>query len=57
MLSTTIFVETSSTLTNQLPKQKKINLDLEKSNRLLGTKISKQVAIRYFKGLGLAPEA
>ena len=48
---------TSSTLKNQLPKQKKINLDLEKSNDLLGTKISKQVALRYFKGLGFAPES
>ena len=48
---------TSSTLKNQLPKQTKINLDLEKSNSLLGTKISKQVALRYFKGLGFAPES
>ena len=48
---------TSSTLKNQLPKQTKINLDLEKSNVLLGTKISKQVALRYFKGLGFAPES
>ena len=48
---------TSSTLKNQLPKQTKINLDLEKSNGLLGTKISKQVALRYFKGLGFAPES
>lgn len=47
----------SSTLKNQLPKQTKINLDLEKSNGLLGTKISKQVALRYFKGLGFAPES
>ena len=47
---------TSSTLKNQLPKQTKINLDLEKSNGLLGTKISKQVALRYFKGLGFVPE-
>jgi len=47
---------TSSTLKNQLPKQTKINLDLEKSNDLLGTKISKQVALRYFKGLGFVPE-
>ena len=42
---------------NQLPKQTKINLDLRKSNDLLGTKISKQVALRYFKGLGFAPES
>ncbi len=48
---------TSSTLKNKLPKQTKINLDLEKSNSLLGTKISKQVALRYFKGLGFAPES
>ncbi len=48
---------TSSTLTNQLPKQTKIYLDLEKSNDLLGTKISKQLALRYFKGLGFAPES
>ena len=48
---------TSSTLKNQLPKQIKINVDLEKSNGLLGTKISKQVALRYFKGLGFVPES
>ena len=48
---------TSSTLKNQLPKQTKINLDLEKSNDLLGTKISQQVALRYFKGLGFVPES
>ena len=48
---------TSSTLKNQLPKQTKINLDLEKSNDLLGTQISKQVALRYFKGLGFVPES
>ena len=48
---------TSSTLKNQLPKQKKITLDLGRSNDLLGTKISKQVALRYFKGLGFAPES
>ena len=47
---------TSSTLKNQLPKQTKINLDLEKSNDLLGTKISQQVALRYFKVLGFVPE-
>ena len=48
---------TSSTLKNQLPKQTKINFDLEKSNDLLGKKISKQVALRYFKGLGFVPES
>ena len=48
---------TSSTLKNHLPKQTKIKLDLEKSNGLLGTKISKQVALRYFKGLGFVPES
>ena len=48
---------TSSTLKNKLPKQTKINFDLEKSNGLLGTKISKKVALRYFKGLGFVPES
>ena len=48
---------TSSTLKNKLPKQTKINLDLEKSNGLLGTKISKKVALRYFKGLGFESES
>ena len=48
---------TASALKNKLPKQRKINLDLEKSNALLGTKISKQVAMRYFQGLGFAPES
>ena len=47
---------TSSTLKNQLPKHSKINLDLQRTNILLGTKISKQVALKYFKGLGLAPK-
>ncbi len=47
---------TSSTLKNQLPKQTKINLDLEKSNDLLGTKIPQKVALRYFKGLGFVTE-
>ena len=48
---------TSSTLKNQLPKHSKINLDLQRTNILLGTKISKQVALKYFKGLGLAPKS
>ena len=48
---------TSSTLKKQLPKQTKIDLDLEKSNDLLGTNISKQVALRYFKGLGFTTES
>ena len=48
---------TSSTLKNKLPKRTKINFDLEKSNGLLGTKISKKVALRYFKGLGFVPES
>ena len=48
---------TSSTLKNKLPKRRKINFDLEKSNGLLGTKISKKVALRYFKGLGFVPES
>ena len=48
---------TSSTLKNQLPKHSKINLDLQRTNNFLGTRISKQIAIKYFKGLGFNPES
>ena len=40
-----------------IPKESKITLSLEKSNKVLGTDISLQKAMRYFKGLGLSPES
>ena len=45
----------SSTLKSELPKMSKINLNLERSNKLLGTNITMQVAKKYFKGLGFSP--
>ncbi len=45
----------SKTLTNHLPKHSKIILDLERSNLVLGTHITKKKAIKYFKSLGLNP--
>jgi len=45
----------SKTLTNHLPKHSKIILDLERSNRVLGTDITKSKSIKYLKGLGLNP--
>ena len=47
----------SSSLKNQFPKHKEISLDLERSNKILGTNISKKSAIRYLKGLGLDPKS
>ncbi len=47
----------SSSLKNKFPKHKNISLDLERSNRILGTNISKKTAIRYLKGLGLNPKS
>ena len=47
----------SSSMKNQFPKQKNISLDLERSNRILGTNISKKTAMRYLKGLGLNPKS
>ena len=48
---------TSSTLKNELPKRSKIDLNLQRANKLLGTDINTQVAKKYFTGLGFSPES
>ena len=47
----------SDTLIKELSNHKKINIDIDRTNKILGTTISTNSAIRYFKGLGLSPEA
>ena len=44
-----------SKLTKALPKPKKVLLDLNKANKLLGTSISSKTAKKYFTGLGMNP--
>ena len=46
---------TESKLTKALPKPKKVSLDLNKANRLLGTNITSKTAKKYFTGLGMNP--
>ena len=45
----------SASLKNKLPKQSKIKVSLERANKVLGTYISKQQAMKYLKGLGMNP--
>ena len=47
----------SDSLIKELPNHKKINIDINRTNKILGTTISTNSAIKYFKGLGLSPEA
>ena len=47
----------SDSLSKELPNHKKINIDIDRTNKILGTTISTNSAIKYFKGLGLSPEA
>ena len=47
----------SDSLIKELPNHKKINIDIDRTNKILGTTISTNSAIKYFKGLGLSPEA
>jgi len=47
----------SDTLIKELPNHKKINIDIDRTNKILGTTISTNSAKNYFKGLGLSPEA
>ena len=47
----------SDSLIKELPTHKKINIDIDRTNKILGTTISTNSAIKYFKGLGLSPEA
>ena len=46
-----------TTKKNSIPKQSKVGISLKRSNKVLGTNISKQKAVRYFKGLGFSPES
>ena len=46
----------SDTLIKELPNHKKINIDIDRTNKILGTTISTNSAKNYFKGLGLSPE-
>ena len=45
-----------SKLTKELPKAKKVSLDLERSNKILGTNINSLKAKKYLKGLGMSPK-
>jgi len=47
----------SDSLIKELPNHKKINIDIDRTNKILGTTISSNSAKNYFKGLGLSPEA
>ena len=47
----------SDSLIKELPNHKKINIDIARTNKILGTTISTNSAKNYFKGLGLSPEA
>ena len=46
----------SSILENHFPKYSSITLDLERSNKILGTDISQSKAKKFLKGLGFKPE-
>ena len=46
----------SDSLIKELPNHKKINIDIDRTNKILGTTISTNSAKKYFKGLGLSPE-
>ena len=46
----------SDSLIKELPNHKKINIDIDRTNKILGTTISTNSAKNYFKGLGLSPE-
>ena len=48
---------TFSSLKKYFPKHQPIKLDLERSNKILGTNISKKSAIQYLEGLGFSPDA
>ncbi len=45
-----------SKLTKELPKEKKISLDLDRANKILGTNIASLKAKKYLKGLGMNPK-
>ena len=45
-----------SKLTKELPKARKVSLDLDRANRILGTNITNLKAEKYLKGLGMNPK-
>ena len=45
-----------SKLVKELPKAKKVSLDLDRANKILGTNIKSLKAKKYFKGLGMNPK-
>ena len=45
-----------SKLTKELPKTKKVSLDLDRANKILGTNITSLKAKKYLKGLGMNPK-
>ena len=45
-----------SKITKELPKAKKVSLDLNRANKILGTKITSLKAKKYLKGLGMNPK-
>ena len=60
LLTETVGGELSSTISNslakELPKHKRINVDIERTNKILGTTISNTSAKKYFNSLGLSPQ-
>ena len=60
LLTETVGGEVSSILSDsrakELPKHKRINVNIERTNKILGTTISNASAKKYFNSLGLSPE-
>ena len=60
LLTKTVGGELSSTISDfiakELPKQKRINVNIKRTNKILGTTISNASAKKYFNSLGLSPE-
>ena len=60
LLTETVGGEVSSIISasraKELPKHKRINVDIERTNKILGTTISNSSAKKYFNSLGLSPE-
>tara|TARA_B100000427_G_scaffold96738_1_gene79657 strand:+ start:2004 stop:4034 length:2031 start_codon:yes stop_codon:yes gene_type:complete len=44
-----------SKLNKELPKPKKVSIDIARANKILGTNITTSKAKKYFKGLGMNP--
>ena len=60
LLTETVGGEVSSIISasrpKELPKHKRINVDIERTNKILGTTISNSSAKKYFNSLGLSPK-